>query len=238
MRICPVCRRALRINDPSISLSIPEGNRHGAQSGHYGGVCSDCGSEYEPNGPSVHYIAMMNNRAIVDGKDVPASYPGGMSDSPSGLNQAPAWFCAICRRFAREDDKMESVRLYPEDLGPEDLFLLPNAICSHFHEGHCVVCNWQGVYEERCPACWRHECLNGLPLHYPQTHSRRVCDWAGPWQEHCPQCGAATIRREECYYACGECRKKFAPAILRRLAKTNPQLGMLRPEQLGPLMMA
>jgi hypothetical protein len=238
MRICPVCRRALRINDPSISLTIPEDNRHGVQPGHYGSVCADCGAEYEPNGPSVHYVGLINNPAAVSGDEPPASYPGGMSDSPNGLKEAPAWYCSTCRRFAREDDTMETIRLYPEDLGPEDLHLLPNAVCGRFHGGHCVYCDWQGAYEERCPQCWQTERLTDLPHHFPRTHTRRDCDWAGPWQEQCPQCGTVTLRQPEAYYSCGECRKRFAPAILRRLAKTNPQMALLRPEQLAPFMMA
>jgi len=40
-----------------------------------------------------------------------------------------------------------------------------------------------------------------------------------------------------CYSACGECQRKWAPVILRRLARKNKSLEALKPEQLSPMML-
>jgi hypothetical protein len=220
MRICPICRLGLRMNDPSGGLVVTEelGTLLGLRTGEYGGVCSECCSKYQAG----HHCAVIsindNPLPVVEGNGVPRTYPRQLSDSPSGLDQAPAWFCGVCQQFARDGDTMEAMRLYPED-APDALHLFPTAVCSHFDEGHCIACSWTGPYEERCPQCWQRERLAGLEHHRPREYSRRICDWAGPCQDLCPICGSMTRRLPECYYACGECRASYWPTIVRRLKR-------------------
>jgi len=218
MRVCPICSRGLRINDPSGCATVPEGF-DGIKPGHYGGVCSECCAQFDPDGPWTSYVTMVNDPfPLVVGDGVPRTYPGGLSDSQQGMDHAPAWFCGICRRFARDGDRMEAMRLYPED-APDHPELFPSAVCSHFNEAYCSECEWTGFYEERCPSCWQHERLNNLPHHEPRSHTRRECDWFGPYRQFCPKCGDSVRQREECYYACGECRVKYWPAIVKRLKR-------------------
>lgn len=236
MRICPVCRLGLRINDPSGGLLVsPElAAQLGIQSGDYGGVCSDCCAKHQPGHHCSIYVSMLDSPfPLVSGDEVPRTYPHGLPDNPNGLDHAPAWFCGVCRRFARDGDRMEAMMLWPED-APNDLHLFPKAVCSHFDDGICIVCSWEGPYEERCPQCWQRERLAGLEHHRPRQNSRRLCDWSGPSQEPCPQCGNSTRRREQCYYACGECRTKYWPAIVARL-KREKIIAADFPETMDPI---
>jgi hypothetical protein len=221
MRVCPICRLGLRVNDPSGGLLVsPDlASQLGIAPGDYGSVCSECCAKHQPGHHCVQYVSILGDPfPLVNGDHVPGSYPGGISDSPRGLEQAPAWFCAICRRFAREGDQMQAVRLYPED-APDEPRLFPQAQCVQFEEGHCVQCSWTGTYTHYCPECWQRERAQGLQHHRPQEYTRRQCDWHGTSQDVCPACGSMTRRREQCYYACGECQKKYWPAIVQRLKR-------------------
>ena len=142
MRRCPVCKLALRGNDPSASMLIPADNAHGAQGGFYMGVCADCRAVYDDGfTPTEVYIGVYGGNVRTP---LPAS-DGTYGDVPPGA-------CGVCRRHAREDDAMQGLRLWREDLTVEEAArLIP--------EG----------------------------------------------QEHAH------------YVACGECRRHYAPAILRRL---------------------
>lgn len=111
MRVCPICRLAYRANDPGGSCFVPEENRHGAKSGHYA-ACSECCQVYEGGGYFTGVVAMVAT-ALPDDQ-IPASYPAGLTNGL--LDSCPAWFCAVCRRWAREDDQMEGLRLAAEDL--------------------------------------------------------------------------------------------------------------------------
>lgn len=229
MRICGICKNAYRTNDPGGQCTVPEDNPHQVAAGHYS-ACSECCALYDPLGPFTLTVAALNRRhdwSTNTPEHVPSSYFHPLSnDAVRGLGSAPPWFCAVCRRCARENDTMKAMRLHPED-SPDEPYLFPNAICARFHDGYCTVCAWRGVFEDYCPACPRDP---GGP-----RQTRRACGWHGPYQQTCPDCGGPTIRREECYYSCGECREKYAPAILARLKRTFPSnrgLQAMTPEQI------
>lgn len=160
MRRCPLCDLALRVNDPGGALQLPPDNAGGRQPGFYVSVCSDClalhDDAFAPQAVAVGMATSMSGRL----EDY--SPFGGMRQN------VPAGLCAVCRRYAREDDAMSGLRLWREDL-PED------------------------------------EAARLLP----------------DGQEHAH------------YVACGECRRKYAPAILRRLKQQGLVPPGLRPEQMG-----
>ncbi len=220
MRFCAICQNAFRTNDPGGTCTVAEGNIHGHVPGHYA-ACSECCAIYDPEGPFSFYVASLS--------------PARTRIASGVLEHVPAGLCGVCGLSAREDDTMQAMRLYPAD-APDRPDLFPNGICSHFHEGSCSRCDWQGVFEDRCPKCmwsWRRDQLDGEP-----GRSVRKCDWHGPYVPECPQCGDATIQREECYLACGECRRQYAPVILERLKAAGLAAPHMRPEHMGAFMFA
>lgn len=219
MRACGICRKAFRANDPGGTCTVPEDNLHGHIPGHYS-ACSECCVIYEPLGPARFYVS-----AHVPAPRVPS---GEMPAVPPGL-------CGVCKMFAREDDTMDAMRLYPAE-APDRPELFPHAVCSDYSKGSCTRCEWQGVYEDRCPHCaWlkRRDLIEGEP-----GVSVRQCDWHGAFVPECPKCGQPTIQREECYLACGECRRRYAPAILERLKRDGIAPPHMRPEHMAMTMFA
>lgn len=214
MRTCPICQLAFRANDPGGTCTVPPDNSHNASPGHYS-ACSECCAAYEALPHFLATVAQINTPYDWS-EGVPGTYFYPLSrDGEKGIGNAPPWYCDCCRRCAREDDHMEGMRLYPED-APDEPNLFPVGQCAKFNDAVCTVCGHADVYQDACPACPRD----------PNTkyQMKRVCDWHGPFQDPCPKCSGPTVRREAVYYACGECRRKYAPAILARLQRTYPTL--------------
>lgn len=125
-RRCGICRLAPRVSDPMGTVFVQPDNPYGVAPGHYM-ACSECCDKHEPGG---RYGAI--SLAIGVGYNYVGTPPNYGSMNAGVLDDAPAWLCGVCRRFAREDDSMEALRLYQED-APErpDLFPEPlnNAEC-------------------------------------------------------------------------------------------------------------
>ncbi len=116
MRICGICKNAYRTNDPGGQCTVPEDNPHQVAAGHYS-ACSECCALYDPLGPFTLTVAALNRRhdwSTNTPEHVPSSYFHPLSnDAVRGLGSAPPWFCAVCRRCARENDTMKAMRLHP-----------------------------------------------------------------------------------------------------------------------------
>lgn len=148
MRRCPICRLAYRANDPGGTCFVPRENKHGASSGSYS-ACSECCAVYEPSGPWARYCSTI--LAAPDPYSVRSSTiqaPGGVSD------QAPPGLCGLCRRFAREDDSMDALRLWREDLTAEEQERLIPPQDQHACYAACGECRrkWAPVILARLQA--------------------------------------------------------------------------------------
>jgi len=99
VRICPVCKLALRANDPGCSVQVLQEHVQwlgmGAPQGSYS-VCHKCFGRMHPEHDFTPHVP----------------FP-----PPEGLG--PYW-CAVCKGYAREDDPIKDlntvVRLLPEDI--------------------------------------------------------------------------------------------------------------------------
>lgn len=110
MRRCPLCKLALRGNDPSSSIQVPPDNPQGARPGFYVGVCYEC---FRGNGGFIDVVE------IWVGPET-CTFPGRRPEADGTYDAVPPGLCAVCKRCAREDDQMHGLRLWREDLSPED----------------------------------------------------------------------------------------------------------------------
>lgn len=114
MRVCGVCKKAYRQNDPGGTCTVPPDNGQHVSPGHYA-ACSECCRLYDPAGPFARYCQEIQ----VGWNAAPESKPH-QPDEHGVYAKIPPGTCGMCRMSAREDDCMEAVRVYREDMSAEE----------------------------------------------------------------------------------------------------------------------
>lgn len=103
MRLCGICKRGPRANDPAGPLFVPD-NPFGIESGSYPLVCATCRFKFEPDKPDVYSV----------GPWPALNIPGTCDPQTYILNNS---YCGICQCYAREDDvgRIGTIRIDAED---------------------------------------------------------------------------------------------------------------------------
>ena len=136
MRYCKVCSRFFRANDPGGTVDVPPDNKHGVSQGQYA-ACSECCSEYETGTQYAGYCLTfgLGSEPVQSGVS-PGEY--GVTSGNGVYDQVGPGLCGMCRRYARENDNMEAIRVYREDLEAGDP--VGKLIPAHEPQGCFMAC--------------------------------------------------------------------------------------------------